>query len=110
MLAERIALILFCVALRTDVLRESRNCVSGRFVGRGRAFYGANKAAMPTQNRYDELRQAFQTEMQQYIQEGFRPNDCFPFVFQNIIESTGLPAADRADLQRELQEWTRKIM
>lgn len=44
---------------------------------------------MPTEKRYDELRQGFPAEMQQYIQEGFRTNDCFPFVFQNIIETRG---------------------
>jgi hypothetical protein len=65
---------------------------------------------MPTENRYDEFRRAFQAEVKQYMQEGFRPADCFPFVFQTLIETTGVPAADRADLQRELQEWTRKIM
>jgi hypothetical protein len=48
--------------------------------------------------------------MQEYIQEGFRANDCFPFVFQNLIESTGVPVADRAELQQQLIEWTRKIM
>jgi hypothetical protein len=65
---------------------------------------------MPTENRYDELFSVFKTEMQQYVDEGFRATDCFPFVFQNVIDSTGLPAADRSDLQQRLMDWTRKIM
>lgn len=65
---------------------------------------------MPTEQRYEELCNAFKTEMQEYMREGFRANDCFPFVFQNLIETTGVPAADRAQLQQELMDWTRKIM
>jgi hypothetical protein len=44
------------------------------------------------------------------VNEGFQPNDCFPFVFQNLIESTGVPSADRAELQQALMDWTRKIL
>jgi hypothetical protein len=64
---------------------------------------------MANESRYEELRQAFRSQMQQCIQSGFRPNDCFPFVFQNLIESTGIPAADSAELQRELLDWSGKI-
>lgn len=48
--------------------------------------------------------------MQEYVNEGFRASDCFPFVFQNLIETTGISGPDRAELQRELAEWTQKIM
>ena len=65
---------------------------------------------MPTEKRYEELCNAFKTEMQEYINEGFRANDCFPFIFANLIETTGIAMADRAELRRELMEWTAKIM
>ena len=65
---------------------------------------------MPTEKRYEELCNTFKAEMQEYIREGFRPNDCFPFVFQNLIETTGVPITDRAELQQDLMDWTRKIM
>jgi hypothetical protein len=65
---------------------------------------------MPAENRYEEICAAFKTEMQEYVNEGFQPNDCFPFVFQNLIESTGVPSADRAELQQALMDWTRKIL
>jgi hypothetical protein len=64
---------------------------------------------MPLEKRY-ELSAAFKAEMQEYVNEGFCANDCFPFVFQNVIDTTGLSTADRAELQRELIDWTRKIM
>ena len=65
---------------------------------------------MPTEQRYEHLCNAFKAEMQEYIRDGFRATDCFPFVFQNLIETTGVPIADRAALQQELMEWTQKIM
>jgi hypothetical protein len=65
---------------------------------------------MPVENRYQEVFAAFQSEMQEYVNEGFQANDCFPFVFQNLIESTGIPTADRAELQQALMDWTRKIL
>ncbi|HTG45972.1 MAG TPA: hypothetical protein VK633_15740 [Verrucomicrobiae bacterium] len=65
---------------------------------------------MPTEQRFEELCATFKAEMQEYINEGFRANDCFPFVFQNLIETTGVPAADRAELQRQLMDWTKKIL
>jgi hypothetical protein len=65
---------------------------------------------MPTEQRYEEVCNAFKAEMEEYISEGFRANDCFPFVFQNLIETTGVPVADRAELQQQLMDWTRKIM
>jgi hypothetical protein len=65
---------------------------------------------MPTEMRYEELLSAFKAEMQEYINEGFEASDCFPFVFQNLIDSTGVPGADRAEIQRALMDWTRKTM
>lgn len=65
---------------------------------------------MPQENRYEDLCNAFKAEMQEYVEEGFRAGDCFPFVFQNLIESTGMPAADRLELRRELMDWTRKTI
>ncbi len=65
---------------------------------------------MPFEKHYEELFAAFQSEMQEYIKEGFRANDCFPFVFANLIETTGIPMADRARLHQELMEWTSKVM
>jgi hypothetical protein len=65
---------------------------------------------MPTAQRHEELCETFKAEMQEYINEGFLANDCFPFVFQNLIETTGVPVSDRAALQQELMEWTSKIM
>jgi hypothetical protein len=65
---------------------------------------------MPTEQRYEELCNTFKAEMQECISEGFRANDCFPFIFQNLIETTGVPVADRAALQQDLMEWTGKIM
>lgn len=65
---------------------------------------------MAHEQHCEECREAFQAEMQVYVQEGFRPSDCFPFVFQNLIEQTGLGMKERADLQSELLAWTRKIM
>ena len=65
---------------------------------------------MPIEQRYEELSEAFKAEMQEYIAEGFRPTDCFPFVFANLIETTGLPSKDRAELRSELMEWTRKTI
>jgi|1185.fasta_scaffold1407029_1 hypothetical protein len=65
---------------------------------------------MPTEKRHEELCNAFKAEMQEYINEGFRANDCFPFVFANLIESTGIAATDRAELRQELMEWTAKIL
>lgn len=65
---------------------------------------------MPTQQRYEEVLNAFKAEMQEYVNDGFSANDCFPFVFENLVASTGVPSADRAELQRELMDWTRKIM
>jgi hypothetical protein len=64
---------------------------------------------MPRQQRIEELSNRFKAEMQEYINEGFQANDCFPFVFQNLIETTGISGPDRAELQRELMEWTQKI-
>lgn len=63
---------------------------------------------MPQENRYEDLCNAFKAEMQQYINEGFRPSDCFPFVFQNLVDSTGLPTTERAELRRQLMDWTKK--
>lgn len=65
---------------------------------------------MPLEQRYQEICAAFKAEMQEYIKGGFRANDCFPFVFANLVETTGIPASDRAELQRELMEWTGKIL
>ena len=65
---------------------------------------------MPVENRYEEICAAFKAEMQEYVNEGFRANDCFPFVFANLIEQTGIPAADRVELRRELTVWTAKTM
>ena len=65
---------------------------------------------MPIEKHYEQLLAAFQSEMQEYINEGFRANDCFPFVFANLIETTGIPAGERAELHRELMDWTRKIL
>ena len=65
---------------------------------------------MPIEKRYEELCDTFKAELQEYVREGFRAGDCFPFVFQNLIETTGVPSADRAELHRELMEWTRKTM
>jgi hypothetical protein len=65
---------------------------------------------MPLHQRYEEVLNAFKAEMQEYINEGFSANDCFPFVFENLINTTGVPTADRAELQQELRDWTRKIM
>jgi hypothetical protein len=65
---------------------------------------------MAHEQRCDEFRKAFKEEMQLYVQEGFRPNDCFPFVFQNLIEQTGIGMKERSELQRELLEWTRKTI
>ena len=69
-----------------------------------------NSKSMATEQRYEEICNTFKNEMQEYIKEGFQANDCFPFVFANLIESTGIPASDRALLQRDLMEWTAKIM
>jgi hypothetical protein len=65
---------------------------------------------MPSEKRYDELVDAFAREMQEYVSEGFRASDCFPFVFQNLVETTGIPSADRAELQQRLMDWTKKTM
>jgi hypothetical protein len=65
---------------------------------------------MPVEQRYEELLNSFKAEMQQYVKEGFRASDCFPFVFQNVADGAGISIADRAELQRELLDWTRKIM
>ena len=65
---------------------------------------------MSQESRHEDLSNAFKAEMQQYVEGGFRPADCFPFVFQNLIETTGIPAKDRAELRQELLEWTRKTM
>lgn len=65
---------------------------------------------MSFENRHEELSKAFKAEMEEYIAEGFRSRDCFPVVFANLIESTGLPATDRAELRRELMEWTLKTI
>ena len=65
---------------------------------------------MPSQQRYEEISNRFKAEMQEYVNGGFQASDCFPFVFQNLIETTGVAAADRAELQRELMEWTQKVM
>ena len=48
--------------------------------------------------------------MQEYVNEGFSAGDCFPFVFENLVDTTGVPSADRAELRREMAEWTRKII
>lgn len=65
---------------------------------------------MPTEHRFEEILNAFKTEMQEYVNEGFQARDCFPFVFQNLIETTGIPSSDRTQLQQVLLDWTRKIM
>lgn len=65
---------------------------------------------MPREQRLEELAASFKSEMQQYIDEGFCASDCFPFVFQNLIETTGMGAADRAELRQELIEWTKKVL
>ena len=65
---------------------------------------------MPSESRYEELLTAFQAEMQEYVNDGFQASDCFPVVFQNLIETTGIPSADRAELQRRLMDSTRKVM
>lgn len=64
---------------------------------------------MPLQQRYEDVLNAFKAEMQEYVNEGFSAGDCFPFVFENLLSKTGVPHADRAELQRELMDWTRKI-
>ena len=64
---------------------------------------------MPTEGRYEEIFSAFKAEMQEYVNEGFQASDCFPFVFQNLIETTGIPSAERAELHHAMMEWTRKI-
>jgi hypothetical protein len=65
---------------------------------------------MPTEKHYEEIFRAFQSEMQEYINEGFRANDCFPFVFANLIETTGITGPDRTELHQQLMDWTRKIL
>jgi hypothetical protein len=65
---------------------------------------------MPVHQRYEEVMNAFKAEMQEYVNEGFSANDCFPFVFENLVDTTGVPSADRAELRREMAEWTRKII
>ena len=65
---------------------------------------------MPIQQRYEDVMKAFQAEMEQYVNEGFSANDCFPFVFENLVNSTGMPSADRAELHREMMDWTRRII
>jgi hypothetical protein len=65
---------------------------------------------MASESRYEELFSQFKAEMQEYVDEGFQASDCFPFVFQNLIDTTGVPSADRAELQRDLMEWTKKIL
>ena len=65
---------------------------------------------MPVQQRYEEVLNAFKAEMQEYVDSGFSANDCFPFVFENLVDTTGVPSADRAELRREMAEWTRKII
>jgi hypothetical protein len=65
---------------------------------------------MPSEKRIEEISSRFKAEMQEYVNEGFRASDCFPFVFQNLMESSGISARDRAELQQELAEWTQKIM
>ena len=65
---------------------------------------------MPVEQRYEEVLNAFKAEMEEYVSEGFSANDCFPFVFENLINSTGVPSADHAELRREMMEWTRKII
>jgi hypothetical protein len=65
---------------------------------------------MPVEQRYEELLSSFKAEMQQYVNEGFRASDCFPFLFQNLADTAAISIAERAELQRELLDWTRKIM
>lgn len=65
---------------------------------------------MPIQQRYEEVIIAFKAEMQEYVNEGFSANDCFPFVFENLINTTGVASADRAELHREMAEWTKKTI
>lgn len=64
---------------------------------------------MPLEQRYEEVMNAFKAEMEEYVSEGFSASDCFPFVFENLVNTTGLPSADRAELHREMAEWTKKI-
>jgi hypothetical protein len=65
---------------------------------------------MPVEQRYEELLNSFKSEMQQYVNEGFRASDCFPFLFQSLADRAAISIADRAELQDQLLEWSRKIM
>ena len=65
---------------------------------------------MPLEQRHEEISNRFKAEMQEYVNSGFRASDCFPFVFQNVMESSGISPRDRAELQQELMEWTQKIL
>lgn len=65
---------------------------------------------MPSAQHFEEITNRFKAEMQEYINDGFRATDCFPFVFQNLVESTGIAGTERTELHRALREWTQKIM
>jgi hypothetical protein len=52
----------------------------------------------------------FKAEMQEYVNDGFSASDCFPFAFENLVNTTGVSSADHAELRREMMEWSRKIM
>ena len=65
---------------------------------------------MPVEQRYQEFVNNFKMEMQQCVNAGFRAGDCFPFLMQSLADDAGISLADRADLQQELIEWTRKII
>ena len=64
---------------------------------------------MPLQQRYEEGINAFKAEMQEYVNEGFSAGDCFPFAFENLVNTAGVSGTDRAELRREMMEWTLKI-
>ena len=66
-------------------------------------------SSMP-QQRFQELADRLNAELQEYVNEGFRASDCFPFVFQNLVESSGLSGADRAELHRQLKNRIQKAV
>jgi hypothetical protein len=65
---------------------------------------------MPSQQRFEDIPPVSKEKCTGYLDEGFQASDCRPFVFQKLIETTGLAGPDQAELQRELMEWTQKTM
>lgn len=57
----------------------------------------------------DSFRDQFQHVYSVFLRKGFRPEQCFQFVWEKTLDRVSLPQSDQRKLRQEMKQWTRRI-